>query len=541
MPKDFTPAAGPSSGPTVAARTIADLAALLRARCPVIWITTGEDERAERIAAKAAEVASFIPFVWDFASGLSDLAGKALSPVSANGDGPDTRDPSTALRYIRDTRRRAVYIMRDLPPVLTDPSSIALLKALVRELPRRPLPEAAALIVLSPRTDLPPELSGVGVRVELPLPDREELARVVESVLSSIPDAATRAEAAPNGTSDLAVSAVVGLPEAEATAVLQKSLVESRRLDPEKIMREKRRLVSGVAGAEWIEPDPRGLAAVGGLDALKAWLTARRGAWSREAREYGLPSPRGILAVGPPGTGKSLVARCIGAAWGIPVIRADVGGGMSKWQGVSESNMRAVMRLVRAISPAVLWLDEIEKQFSGVGSGEADGGTLSRIFGSFLTTMQETSGVFAFFTANDVTRLPPELLRKGRLDEIFSLDLPNGIERAEILTASLRKYNRAETPDGGAVAAITEGFSGAEIDALIPAALYRAFSDGRRPLNTADLLAEARVTVPLSRTAAEKLSAMRRWAAERARPASTPPTRDGAAARGAAVLDFVSP
>jgi SpoVK/Ycf46/Vps4 family AAA+-type ATPase len=274
---------------------------------------------------------------------------------------------------------------------------------------------------------------------------------------------------------------------------------------------------------EWFDPLPGGLDAVGGLDVLKSWLTARRAAYTPAARAYGLPSPKGVLLVGIPGCGKSLTAKAVATAWGVPLLRLDLGALKSKFVGESEGNLRKAFSVIESVGRCVVWLDEIEKALQGATSGSADGGVSADALGAVLNWMQERQGeAFIVATANDVSALPPELLRKGRFDELFFVDLPNAAEREAVLAATLRTYSRSEArPALAKVSAACDGFTGAEIAALVPDALFVAFADGAREINTDDLLQAARTVAPLSKTASEKISRLRDWAQGRARPATS--------------------
>jgi SpoVK/Ycf46/Vps4 family AAA+-type ATPase len=272
------------------------------------------------------------------------------------------------------------------------------------------------------------------------------------------------------------------------------------------------------------------------LDLLKGWLSARKQAFSPRARAFGLPAPKGALLIGPPGTGKSLVAKCIASAWGMPLLRLDMGALKSKWVGESEANIRKALQVAEAVSPCVLWLDEIEKALGGSTSPQGDGGVAADALGAVLSWMQERVGsVFVIATANDVRALPPELMRKGRFDEVFFLDLPTAVERSAILASSLRQFDRAPDAQIDSVARATAGFTGAELSALVPDALFVAFAENERAITSADLLEAAKNVVPQSKSASEKLEVLRTWAKGRARPASTPEAAERSGGRGAAL------
>ena len=297
--------------------------------------------------------------------------------------------------------------------------------------------------------------------------------------------------------------------------------------------REKRRVIARERVLEWFDPIPGGIDAVGGLDVLKGWLSQRRLAYSPAARAYGLPAPKGMLLVGPPGTGKSLTAKAVATAWGVPLLKMDLGALKSKFVGDSEANIRKAFGVIEAIGRCVVWLDEIEKALAGATQGAADGGVSSDALGAILGWMQERQGeAFVVATSNDAASLPPELLRKGRFDEVFFVDMPNAGERSDVLKASLKAHNRAPLhPEKmEEVAAACDGFTGSEIAAIVPDALFAAFADGARELLVSDLVTAARSVVPLSKTAAEKIEKLRDWAKGRARFASAPYVQDKARA-----------
>jgi SpoVK/Ycf46/Vps4 family AAA+-type ATPase len=275
---------------------------------------------------------------------------------------------------------------------------------------------------------------------------------------------------------------------------------------------------------EFYSSDER-LTNVGGLEILKEWLRKRVRAFSDEARAFGLPEPKGILLVGVQGCGKSLVAKSVSNSWRLPLLRLDVGRLFSSLVGSSEENLRNAIKVAESIAPVVLWVDEIEKGFSGVGSSNmSDAGTAARVFGSFITWLQEKKApVFVIATANLVNQLPPELVRKGRFDEIYFVDLPSASERAEIWRIHLVKRNRDPAQfDLHSLAMASDGLSGAEIEQAVIAGLYEAF-DRNRPLGMADLLDVLQDTVPLSQMMEEEIAALRAWARQRARPASDIP------------------
>ena len=491
----------------------ADITALLKARTALLWITTREEVRVERALITAAGDAKQIVRFWDCATGLTEADGGKVE---------DIRDPSAIIDYIRDSRERCVYVLRDLHKWF-DPIVLRGVRSLARLLQTTAPAEARAIILLTPSGEVPPELAGQATVIDYPLPDRAEIAALLDSVIAALPDS-IKAEATPtNGKREAAIDAAVGLTAEEASNCYAKSLVTLRRIEASVVASEKKRVIAREKVLTWHDPDPRGMDAIGGLELLKGWLTARKTAFSPRARAFGLPAPKGMMLVGPPGTGKSLTPKCVATAWGMPLLRLDMGALRSKWVGESEGNIRKALQVAEAVSPCVLWLDEIEKALAGSG-GSGDGGVAADALGAVLSWMQERVGsVFVIATANDVRALPPELLRKGRFDELFFIDLPTTVERGSVMRASLAQFNR--TTDGidlDAVGRATQGFTGAEIAALVPDALFVAFADGERALTTADLLAAAATVAPLSKTAAEKIEGLRQWAKGKARPASAP-------------------
>jgi SpoVK/Ycf46/Vps4 family AAA+-type ATPase len=301
-------------------------------------------------------------------------------------------------------------------------------------------------------------------------------------------------------------------------------MIKYPALSPDSISQQKRDIIRKSGLLDWID-DKIEMNDIGGLEALKIWLDKRKDAFSKEALDYGLPSnPKGILLVGIQGAGKSLFAKAISSYWNFPLLRLDMGKVFSGLVGSSEQNMRQVFKIAESVAPCILWCDEIDKGMSGSrGSGVSDSGTTSRVLGSWLTWMQDRNEpVFVVATANDVSGLPPELLRKGRFDEIFFVDLPKFPERKKIFEIHLEK--RGRNPKFfkiNKLAEMTESFTGAEIESLIEASLYEAFSDNKRDITDEDLVISIQNLVPISKLMKEEINALRSWATERARNAST--------------------
>jgi hypothetical protein len=501
----------------------ADVAALLRARNPLLWVITREETRAEGFLFEAAAAAGYVARTWDVAQGIANISGKV---ENAEAKGPDVALDEIASRATGNTRAdRCVWIMRDLGPWLSGPGGAVAqrqLRNLARMLPGTPPDRAQAIIVLSAGGEIPPELAAHATVIDWPLPDRAEIADILDATVQLLPEDIRKT--AVNGKRDAAIDAAVGLSGEEAQACYAKSLVQFRCVDPGAVAQEKKRAIARERVLEWFDPLPGGLDWVGGLDNLKSWLKARASAYSIQAREYGLPAPRGVVIVGVSGCGKSLLAKAISATWQVPLIRLDLNALKGKYVGQSEANIRKAFAQIEALGRCVVWIDEIEKALAGATSGSADGGVSADALGSLLSWMQERQGeAFIIATANDVSQLPPEMIRKGRWDEIWFVDLPNDVERVSVLQAALRQYKRnpkAIDVNLQMVADATEGFTGAEIAALIPDAMFTAFNDKGRQIGTVDLLNAAKTVVPLSRTADKKISDLRAWAQGRARPAS---------------------
>lgn len=528
-----------------------DITALLKARNPLLWVVTREDDRAESSIVDAAALAGMSVRFWDAARGMTDLTGA----VDRANPGPDPRAILSAIEArlaASETRNRPLsteekresflFVLRDFHKHL-DPFTVAAVKSIASRLPN--VAPFCAMLVLAPSAaEIPPELSIVST-VEFPIPDRAEIARILDGSLSGLERSARARNIAidpPSDTlRDAAIDAAVGLTAREAQNCFARSFVSTGgKLDCAIISGEKKRVIAREKVLTWYDPDPRGLDAIGGLDAAKAWLTMRKRAFGPAARAYGLPAPKGLMLVGIPGTGKSLFAKCAATALGVPLLRLDLGALKSKYVGDSEANVRKALQVAEAVAPCVLWLDEIEKALAGSTGPQGDGGVSADALGAVLSWMQERKApVFMLATANDVSALPPELLRKGRFDDIFFVDLPNAREREEILSATLRAHGRdPATVDVASIAAKCETFTGAEISEIVPSALFLSFDDGARAIATADLMIAARDVVPLARTAAEKIDALRAWAKGRARNASTPDDRTPASVRRGVAIDI---
>ena len=491
-----------------------NLCAHFKARSKLIWIVSREEARVEQYVFEAAAAAKYIARCWDAAQGVTDINGE---PARIG----DT-DASATLAAISERgkaetgKERGVWIMRDLPPWLQGPLGVPVIRQL-RNFARtvEPRDTAQSIVIISPNGDVPPELSNHTTVIEWPLPDRDEIADLIDALIEEY----DLKDVVKNGQRDSAIDAAIGLSGEEAQACYARSLVQMKTIDPGTVAKEKKRVIARERILEWFDPIPGGLDAVGGLENLKTWLKGRSFAYTAKAREYGLPRPKGTMLVGISGCGKSLTAKSIATAWNCPLIRVDLGALKSKFVGESEANLRKAFAIIEALGFCVVWFDEVEKALQGATSGSADGGVSADAMGAVLTWMQERkSDAFIIMTANDVTQLPPEFLRKGRFDEVWWVDLPNQTERGDVLRAALKAHGRDKVEiNRTAVAKATEGFTGSEIAAIVPDALYIAFADNAREITTEDLIAAAITVVPLARTAKEKIDSMRKWANGRAR------------------------
>jgi ATP-dependent 26S proteasome regulatory subunit len=380
------------------------------------------------------------------------------------------------------------------------------------------------VIIVSPVLKIPVELEKDVTVLDVPLPDFAELLALLKNIVAVVKKSGRVSIHLEPADVEALVRAALGLTSSEAENAFARAIAIDDRLDADDIqlvLEEKRQVIRKSGLLEYY-PTEHGLGGIGGLEDLKGWLDRRAAAFTEEARQFGLPEPKGLLLLGVQGCGKSLTAKAIASQWRLPLLRLDMGKIFGSLIGSSEENVRRAIRMAEGVAPVVLWIDEIEKGLSGVkSSGDTDGGTGARVFGALLTWMQEkTAPVFVVATANSIEHLPPELLRKGRFDEIFFIDLPSHRERAEIFDIHLRRRRRDPARfDLARLAADARGFSGAEIEQAIISALYQAFDERTElaQLHIERALAETR---PLSTTMAEEVSRLRTWAQSRARPAS---------------------
>ena len=493
-----------------------ELDTYIRARYPLLWVVTPEEGRAlQEIDALAQEHKKRLLF-WSTTTGLTN-------PALADRTDTSKRDPLLLFSTILEDPEPCIWVLRDFHPFLKDPTIVRRLREVAFGLAT----SNKTVILLGPVLRIPPDLEKEITVIDLALPTEEQLAAKLEESIEHARRGGTKVNLDRRQRARL-VKACLGLTEAEALNAVAKAIIQARgRLDGdaiEAVTAEKQQIIRKSGLLEFYASAEQ-LTNVGGLDVLKEWLRKRVRAFSAEARAFGLPEPKGILLVGIQGCGKSLVAKAVANSWRLPLLRLDVGRLFASLVGSSEENLRNAIKVAESIAPVVLWVDEIEKGFSGVGSSNvSDAGTAARVFGSFITWLQEKQApVFVIATANSVEQLPPELVRKGRFDEIFFVDLPDSQERTDIWKIHLAKRNRDPAQfDLHSLAMASDGLSGAEIEQAVIAGLYEAFDQDRRPLANTDLLDVLQDTIPLSRMMEEEIAALRIWANQRARRASVP-------------------
>lgn len=513
-----------------------ELVARVRARNVFIWVTSPEEPRVEASITAAAVAMGFTSVLWDVVDGLSVPLG-AEAQFSMKNDkggtikveGRTVNNPSQVLELLAQRAEgNMLWVLRDFEPFLQNPVILRSIKNLARKLPMLPAGWPFLQVVFLSSIEMPTALQGSVTGMVWPTPDRAELAAILDGMVArTLPlmpgaKADQLAASAAGRNREAAVDAALGLTAVEAKGAFARSIVDNAVIDARAVHRTKKSLVRGLAGLKFIDPEPGGLDAIGGLGNLKTWILRRARVRTPEARAAGLPLPKGIMLFGHSGTGKSLTAKCVATALQLPLLALSLGDVLNKYVGDTESNLKRALAFVVKVG-GVLWIDEIEKAIAGSGGGgDADGGIAKRILGIVLSWMQEEAeGVFIVATANDISGLPPELLRKGRFDEIFFVDLPSRSERADVLRVVLKKYDKANLGiDIDAVVDATDGYVGAEIDALLPASMFLAFEAGR-PVNTQDLLDSAAASPPLSRLMVDKTAALRRWADGRAMRANT--------------------
>jgi MoxR-like ATPase len=504
---------------SVAHRLQEEIETLVRARYPILYIITNEEMRVHSLLVEIAAKRQKKVFEWTCSSGLVPAGSSIQSQRNRNAS---TKDPAAALDLIIDQVEPAIFLFKDFHPFLTK-NNVAIIRRL-KDIALHLKNSFKTIVIISPVMEVPPELEKEITVLNFPQPDKEDLGELLDKILEDVRELKhVQIDIDEQGRERL-LQAALGLTLAEAENVFAKIIVKYQSLRPEhvsEVFAEKQQIIRKSGLLEYYSAD-EDFQHVGGLAVLKDWLNKRAVAFTAEASAFGLPPPKGVLLIGVQGCGKSLCAKAVSRLWQLPLLRFDMGRMFSSLVGSSEENVRRAIAVAESIAPAVLWVDEIDKAFAGSqSSGLTDGGTTARVFGTLLTWLSEkTAPVFVVATANDVSQLPPELLRKGRLDDIFYVDLPADEERTEIFRIHLAKRGRPpEEFDLATLMNSSRDFSGAEIEAAIISALYDAFY-AKEPLATRHVLASLAETVPLARTMAEKIAAQRDWAKGRARNAS---------------------
>ncbi len=484
-----------------------DLELLLRSRIPLITVETHDERRVIQLFASLAPGMAMPVMSWSATTGLQRID-LDLAPQR------HASEPQQALGQIKATNTPTIYLLLDFHPYLDDAFNVRLLKEIALDHQRL----GHTLVFVSHELELPPELAAHSAAFSLSLPDRDRLQAMVHEAAghwaSANPGKQVRTD---RKTLDLVTDQLRGLTASDAQRIIRSIIHDDgaiRSDDLERVTRARYRLLE-TNGAISCEFDTTDFAAVGGLHNLKHWLERRRGAFLDPAAAQDVP--RGILLVGVQGGGKSLAAKAVAGLWSLPLLRLDFGTLYNKFFGETERNLREALKAAEAMAPCVLWIDEIEK---AIASGDNDNGTSRRILGNLLTWMAERKApVFIVATANVIEDLPPELIRKGRLDEIFFVDLPDVATRAEIFAIHLRRReHRPIDFDLETLAAVSAGFSGAEIEQAIVAATYLA-REQQTALDTDHIRTEIEQTRPLSQVMAEQIARLRHWASERTVPA----------------------
>ncbi|WP_302852949.1 AAA family ATPase [Methanosphaera stadtmanae] len=498
---------------------------LLRARFPYIHITTYEETRLIKELTRIVSTPDLINsvrkvYVWKSSEGFKDSNGMIQE---------DTYEKIQALNFVRKCEEDALFIFLDFHVFCKNTSGnfddtvVRFLKDLIPNL--KQARNFRNVIFVSPTFTLPDDLKKDITVLDFDLPTSDEIASVLDGIIRDNSGGNLKVNLNPKEKEEL-VKAAVGLTLQEAENAFARAMVNDGCLNSEDVdivLKEKSQVIKKSDILEYIDSKVK-IEDVGGLENLKKWLSKRDKSWLDSAKKYGLPSPKGVLLTGVPGCGKSLIAKSISSMWHLPLLRFDVSKVFNMYVGNSESNMREAIKMAEAISPCVLWIDEIEKGFSGLG-GSGDSGTTSRIFGTFLSWMQEkTKPVFVVATANNIDSLPSEMMRKGRFDEIFFIDLPTFNERKQIFKVHLE--SRLTYPEVRGdfeindetlkhLSNITEGFGGSELEQIVVMGLYDAFSEDRS-ITLNDFENAVKNTIPLSVTQAEQIISIRNWANVRA-------------------------
>lgn len=507
-----------------------EIETLIRARYPILYVVTSEENRVLEMIGEIAAQRQKKVFEWSYSTGIVPAGTSIQSQKHRNAA---TRDPLAALDQVIEQVEPAIFVFKDFHPFLTRQNFAVVRK--LKEIALHLKNSFKTILLVSPIMEIPTELDKEVTVLNFPLPDRQALSELLDRIIEDVQQFKQVTIELDDPGRERLIQAALGLTMNEAENVFAKIIVKDQRLSAEdvnEVFAEKQQIIRKSGLLEYYATD-ESFGSVGGLSVLKDWLHKRSKAFTAEARAFGLPAPRGILMLGIQGCGKSLCAKAVSSQWQLPLLRFDMGRMFGSLVGSSEENVRKAIAVAESVAPAILWVDEIDKAFAGSqSSGGTDGGTTARVFGTFLTWLSEKKApVFVVTTANDISQLPPELLRKGRLDEIFFVDLPSAGEREEIFRIHLRKRGRlqgdlAEDARLMELAAASHDFSGAEIEEAVNSALYDAFYE-ETDLSVDHLKTALEQTVPLARTMEEQINRLRNWADGRARNASvTKPVKD---------------
>ena len=543
------------------ATSLERLKVLINSSTPIVVMETVEEMRALSLVRMACSQLSLPVFEWTIADGLVRSGSGAAAPQPIVYPRPETRmgalpqgnseadrlmravlsqagndagasprtamynttDPVQALANLETMTIEAVFVLKDFHRHMDNPVVVRRL----RDVGQKFSANRRTLVLTAPAIEMPPELASLVEFLDLPLPDRDRLREIIRETYTRMASTHTlKLQLDASGVDAMAAN-LRGLTEEAAERAISQTVVGHLALSPDcvtDVLDAKKALLKRSEMLEFVDSTDT-MASVGGLDNLKRWLQQRRGAWEDGALKFGLDPPKGVIILGVQGCGKSLCARAVAGEWKLPLVKFDTAAVYDKFIGETEKRIQKVFRVAEGLAPCVLWIDELEKVFAGSGpdSASADAGVSSRLLASFLSWMQERKpAVFVAATCNNVTVLPPELIRKGRFDELFFVDLPSAAERKQIFSIQLTKRKRNPAAyDLAQVTAAAQGFSGAEIESAVQTALYAAFAR-RQELTTEDLLTALSSTVPLSVTRAEEIAQLRAWAKDRAVWASSP-------------------
>jgi ATP-dependent 26S proteasome regulatory subunit len=523
------------------------LKVLLSSSTPIVVMETVEEMRAVRLVRAACSTLNLATFEWSIASGLvrcgSDV-GELVPETNPFATGHDqsgaqglynSKEPAQALSNLEAMSVEAAFVLKDFHRHMDDPVVVRRL----RDVGQKFSVNRRTVIITAPAITIPAELASLVEFLELPLPDKLRLRQIIDETSVRVGKTRTLKRTLDAPGLDAMANNLRGLTEEEAERAASQAIVTRYGITSDTVtdvLQAKKDMLRRSGMLEFIDTAengaPENLAGLGGLENLKRWLAQRRGTWEDAARDFGLEPPRGAIILGVQGCGKSMCARAIAGEWKLPLVKFDTAAIYDKYIGETEKRIQKVFRVAEGLAPCVFWIDELEKVFAGSGpdSASVDAGVSSRILAAFLSWMQDRKApVFVAATCNNVTALPPELIRKGRFDELFFVDLPNQAERRQIFAIHLakRKRNPADF-DLDRIAAAAKGYSGAEIEAAVQTALYAAFAS-KQPVSTQGLLDALKATVPLSITRSEEIDELRDWARQRAVPASAAESKEASA------------